>query len=333
MVVTGSSGGHILPAKAVLEQWIAQKRPCIWVGRKDSLEAKTASQVGAEFATCTPVNIRQLHIRRPIQAIRSLISWYEEINQLFEEHQPKVILLTGSYITLMPAIVAKKRGVKIIVHEQNQVKGFANQLIQQFADQLLSAYPLKGYKLVGNPVSAGGIYTSDRIRKLLVLGGSQGSQFLNDSLPKILNANESIEVIHVCGKDCEKLMKAYQNANIRATVISFSHQMSELYTWADLVVCRAGAMTLAEIAAYGLPAVTVPLPSASRNHQVHNATYYEQQGAVVVVKQCINELSHALRDLMQTPAKCKALSKQVATLHRPDAAEQIIKWIKRMSCD
>jgi UDP-N-acetylglucosamine--N-acetylmuramyl-(pentapeptide) pyrophosphoryl-undecaprenol N-acetylglucosamine transferase len=262
--------------------------------------------------------------------------------RVVKQRNPRAIISFGGYAAGPGGVAAKLAGVPLLVHEQNRAPGFTNRVLARVAQRVLTGFPdtfrNKVEEVVGNPVR-GQIAAiappqfrmadaGDRFR-LLVLGGSQGARALNLAVPQALQAlgDAGIEVRHQCG---EKLRAdaeaAYAQAGIAASVEPFIADMAAAYAWADLVVCRAGALTLAELCAAGVGSVLVPFPQAVDDHQTRNAEFLVERSAAVLLPQndaLAGQLTDVLRDLRADPARRLAMAEAARGLARPDAAARV----------
>ncbi len=328
LIVTGPSGGHILPAKAVAQSWIDLGYSCHWIGREDSLEHQIADKMQIEFEVIQAVNFRSVRVFNVFKMLKQLYHWVKSVQSVIQRVQPKAVFLTGSYMTIVPGVICWYYKIPVILHEQNAVMGYANRLLCCFSTMNIGAYPLRNAQLVGNPVAYPS-YKKRSHQNLLIIGGSLGSAYLNQSLPELLKAYPQLKVKHICGQHEEKVVNLYQDNGIDAEVIAFSNNMSGLYDWADMVVCRSGAMTLAEITAHLLPALTVPLPTASQNHQYYNAKYFADRGAILLSNQEKDSLRAGLKQLITNHAHRSHMVKMLQKLQTPHATREIITLIKR----
>jgi UDP-N-acetylglucosamine--N-acetylmuramyl-(pentapeptide) pyrophosphoryl-undecaprenol N-acetylglucosamine transferase len=272
---------------------------------------------------------------RVLNAVRSAA-------RVVKARKPSAVISFGGYAAGPGGMAAKLAGIPLIVHEQNRAPGFTNRVLAYFSRRVLTGFPQTFRNMleevVGNPVrgeiAAVAVpqlrlaQAGDRFR-LLVLGGSQGARALNLAVPKALQAlgDASIEVRHQCG---EKLRAdaeaAYAQAGLHASVEPFIADMASAYGWADLVVCRAGALTLAELCAVGVGSVLVPFPQAVDDHQTRNAEFLVERGAAVLLPQddaLADQLLNVLRELRTDPARRLEMAEAARSLAKPDAAARV----------
>jgi len=258
--------------------------------------------------------------------------------------QPSAVVSFGGYAAGPGGIAARLAGIPLLVHEQNRAAGMTNKVLAKVAKQVLVGFPqtFAGETLVGNPVRAqiaqvappaqrmlqNGVPHHRGALRLLVLGGSQGARALNNAVPKAIAALDvPVDVLHQAGeKMLDEARGAYAEAGVVGRVEPFIADMAEAYAWADLVVCRAGALTLAELCAVGVGSVLVPFPQAVDDHQTRNAEYLVERGAAVLLKQgdgLAAQLQATLAELARDPARRFAMADAARALARPDAAERV----------
>jgi len=243
----------------------------------------------------------------------------------------------GGFAAGPGGLAAKLSGIPLLVHEQNRAAGLTNRVLSRFAGIVMTGFPgtFEGERVVGNPVreaiSALPLRDAAPVApiKLLVLGGSQGARALNEAVPKAVSRLPagSFEVRHQCGERMlDDARRAYAEAGLEVEPEAFIADMAAAYQWADVVVCRAGALTLAELCAAGVPSVLVPFPQAVDDHQTRNAEYLVERDAAVLVPQ-----SDALADLLHAqllvfaadPTRLQAMGQAARRLAKPDAAEHV----------
>lgn len=300
LIIAGGTGGHIFPALAVARAMHDRGIDVQWLGTKGGLEEKL---VPNSFPLTT-LRIKAFRgkgllskVLMPWRLFWTTVKAYRVIRRL----RPDVVLGMGGYVTAPGGLAAWLARIPLVIHEQNSIAGLANQLLSRFAKTVLQAFPDtfpdedKVYT-TGNPVRAELIATpppADRYAKrvgplrILVLGGSQGASAINDHIVEALKQYpRSAELImwHQTGaRDFEKMQKAYQSISVDSKVSPFIEDMAEAYCWADLVICRAGALTVSEIAAVGVAAIFIPYPFAVDDHQLHNSRFLEKAGAAMIV--------------------------------------------------
>ncbi|MBI3899180.1 MAG: undecaprenyldiphospho-muramoylpentapeptide beta-N-acetylglucosaminyltransferase [Gammaproteobacteria bacterium] len=317
MIMAGGTGGHVFPGLAVARRLRAQQVPVMWLGTREGLEARVvpaaAPDIDMEWITIRSVRgggvLRWLAL--PWRMARAMAQAFAVLRR----RRPQVVLSMGGFVAGPGGLVAWLTRTPLLIHEQNAIPGMTNKWLALFARQVLTGFPItfgnhKRVRHVGNPVRAEIARLPDPTARfigrqgalrLLVVGGSLGATALNQVVPqalRALNATARPEVWHQCGRDSVvKVEQAY--GDVPAKVLSFIDDMAAAYAWADVVLCRAGAMTVAELAAAGLGAILVPYPHAVDDHQTANARFLVDRGAAVLVQQ--RELmAERLVELLQT---------------------------------
>lgn len=336
LIMAGGTGGHVFPALAVARELRAAGVPVHWLGTRAGIEADVVPREGIAITYVDVAGVRGQGAMRlvlaPVKILRAVLA----SRQVIRDVNARAVLGMGGFVTGPGGIAAKLCGVPLIVHEQNAVAGFTNKVLAGIATHLLCAFPqaFAGHKRarwVGNPVRADiAALPAPTLRyaahqgplRLLVLGGSQGAVGLNASLPEALAriAPESRPIVrHQCGrKHVDAAQAAYQAAGVQAEVLPFIDDMAAAYDWADMVLCRSGAMTVSEIAAAGLPALFVPYPHAVDDHQTANALFLVQAGAARLVQQ--SELSAT-----RLQAELLALGDRAQLLQMAERARKLAK--------
>jgi UDP-N-acetylglucosamine--N-acetylmuramyl-(pentapeptide) pyrophosphoryl-undecaprenol N-acetylglucosamine transferase len=254
-------------------------------------------------------------------------------------HRPDVVLGMGGYITMPGGLMAAFLRRPLVIHEQNSIAGMSNKVLAKLASRVMSGFPdvLKGTQWSGNPVRADIAAVAEpqarfaqRSGKLnvLVVGGSLGAQALNEALPKALAMMDEAarpQVIHQTGKkNLEGVQQLYAQAEVHADVRAFLDDMAQQYAQADVVICRAGALTIAELAAAGVASVLVPFPFAVDDHQTHNARFLSEHGAAILLPQkemSAEKLAQLLRELDRE--KLLTMAQAARSLAKPDATQQV----------
>jgi UDP-N-acetylglucosamine--N-acetylmuramyl-(pentapeptide) pyrophosphoryl-undecaprenol N-acetylglucosamine transferase len=340
MIMAGGTGGHVYPAVAVADYLKEHGWQVVWLATEGGMENRLIANKGYDKATIQMQGVRGKGLlgwlKLPLKLSKALIQTYRAIKQ----HKPDVVLGMGGYAAFPGGLAAKLLGKPLIVHEQNSVAGLTNKILSLIAKRTLVAFPQafgdKG-TLVGNPVrnSLSEVAlpeTRYQIRdprfKLLVVGGSLGAAALNDIIPRAiaeLPLEQRPEIIHQAGeKHIEKLNAHYLKMQVNADTKAFIENMDEAYAWADLVICRAGALTVAELAVVGVASVLVPFPFAVDDHQTTNAQYLVENGAAVLVQQCDLSVEKTLELLKKlTRKECLEMAKNAKNLAKPGATKQV----------
>ena len=341
MVMAGGTGGHIFPALAVVKVLRARGVPVVWLGADGAMETRLVPQHGIELDTLAITGLRGKGklalIGAPVRVMRAI----RAAGFVLRRRTPRAVVSFGGFAAGPGGVAARLMRTPLLVHEQNRAAGFTNRLLAKCAQRVMTGFPgaFPGREeLVGNPVReeiaavappAQRFASRDGALRLLVLGGSQGARALNLALPKAIAAlrDTSIEVRHQCGEKMrDEAVNAYAQAGVAASVESFIADMAGAYAWADLVVCRAGASTLAELCAVGIGSVLVPFPAAVDDHQTKNALYLVEADAAVLLKQdeeLATRLQQVLETLANDPQRRLSMATAARVLAKPDAAERI----------
>ena len=339
MIMAGGTGGHVFPGLAVADALRAQNWRVVWLGAKSGMEAALVAARGYEMAA---LDFSGLRGKGPMAWIalpaRLLLAFWQSARAILR-HRPDVVLGMGGYVSFPGGMMAALLGKPLVIHEQNSVAGLANKVLAGVADRVLCAFPgaLARAVATGNPIRAeiaaleapAERYArrTGRLR-LLVVGGSLGAKALNEIVPQALSrlaSQDRPEVTHQAGtQHLEALAANYRSAGVRADTSAFIDDMAAAYRDADVVICRAGATTIAELAAAGVASVLVPFPFAVDDHQTTNARFLAHAGAAILVPQ--DELApERLAQLLSglTRAGLAVMAQKARALARPDAAREV----------
>lgn len=300
LIMAGGTGGHVFPALAVAKELQQQGAEIHWLGTKHGIEADLIPAAGIDLHCISINGLRGKGIAGLLAAPFKISKAVLQAKKIINKLKPQVVVGFGGYVTGPGGVAAKLAGVPLVIHEQNAIAGLTNKLLAKISNKVLQAFPhtLKQAKTVGNPVREALValpLPSERIDtktvglKVLVVGGSLGAVGINN---KVLAAMQSMsaakrpQLWHQVGKhNIEAMQAAYADAGVQAQVVAFIDDMAAAYGWADLVVCRAGAITVAEIAAAGCAALFIPFPFAVDDHQTANANYLVKENAALMIQQ------------------------------------------------
>ena len=338
LIMAGGTGGHIFPALAVAHQLRDAGWSVVWLGNPDGMEARLVPQHGFEMRWLNFGALRGKGLLRKMLLPFNLLRGFWQALGVLGQVRPDVVLGLGGYITFPAGMMAALKGIPLVLHEQNSVAGLANRVLAKVADRVLSGFPdvLAKGEWVGNPVRpeiAALPTPAERLAgrsgplHVLVIGGSLGAQALNEMVPRgmaQLAEHERPHIVHQSGeKHLDALTANYAAAGVHAHCVAFIEDMAGAYDWADLVICRAGALTIAELSAAGVASLLVPFPHAVDDHQTGNARFLSETGAAVLLPQTtltpesIAELRNYSREqLLTMAASARALAK-------PDAAARV----------
>ncbi len=340
MVMAGGTGGHVFPALAVAQRLREAGAEVFWLGTRHGIESRLVPERGIAME-CIPVEgLRGSGLARLLKAPFKLGIALFQVMRIIRQRRPAVALGMGGFVSGPGGVVARLMGVPLVVHEQNRVPGLTNQWLAPIAVRVFEAFPgsfpeRRKACACGNPVRSeiSGLPMPqqrfegrDAALRLLVLGGSQGARALNDTLPAALAGlprEIQLKVRHQAGAaDLERTQQAYLKHAVEADVCAFIKDMAEAYAWADLVIARAGALTLSELAAAGLGCVLVPYPHAVDDHQTKNAAWLIAAGAARLLPQSelsAASLSSMLTDLMQNREALLKMAMSARAISLPDA--------------
>lgn len=338
MILAGGTGGHVFPALAVAELLRARDAAVVWVGTRTGLEARLVPQAGFPIEWVQLRALRRRNWLGLLAAAPGVLRAVVRGMRLLRRHRPAVVLGMGGYASSAMAIAAWLHRIPLVVHEQNAVAGLTNRMLARFAARTLLGFArvrgLRGGTCTGNPVRAALCAPPSEVEdgtgplRLLAIGGSQGAEVFNTALPAALHALPAAQrpqVWHQTGTDPEPVAGRYPpQAAVR--VDAFIDAMDEAYAWADLVLARAGAMTLAELAAVARPALLVPYPHAADGHQWENARQYAAEGAAEIWPQRTftpERLARRLAELGQDRSELAAMAAAAGRQARPQAAQDI----------
>ena len=336
MVMAGGTGGHVYPAIAVADCLYTKGWKIVWLATEGGMENRLIADKPYSKAMMTMRGVRGKGLMGWMLLPFKLMLAFKQSMSAILAHKPDVVLGMGGFAAFPGGMMAKLMGKPLVIHEQNSVAGLTNKTLSYVANKVLAAFPAAfGDKatLVGNPVRDDITtlalpetrYAEKTGKlKLLVVGGSLGAAALNDVLPKALATipeAQRPEVVHQAGeKHIATLEANYQQAGVKAETKAYIQDMASLYAWADVVVCRAGALTVAELACVGVASVLVPFPYAVDDHQTTNAAYLSENGAAILIQQAalsVEKTSEILQQL--TRKKCLTMAKHARALAKPEA--------------
>jgi len=337
--MAGGTGGHIFPALAVADILNARGWRVTWLGVPNSMEADLVPRHGYEMAWVRFSGVRGKGLLRLLKLpIDLLVALWQSAAALLR-YRPDVVLGMGGYITFPGGMMAALLRRPLVIHEQNSIAGLSNKVLARIAQKVLSGFPevLPRAIWCGNPVRSdiaglpepGQRYSARNGRlNVLVVGGSLGAKAINEVLPKalaMLQQDARPNVLHQTGKqNFEEVKRAYQQAGVQADIKPFIDEMAKHYANADLVICRAGALTIAELAAAGVASILIPFPFAVDDHQTRNAQFLSKHGAAVLLPQSelsTGKLAQLMRELNRE--KLLAMAQQARSLAKADAASTV----------
>ena len=344
VIMAGGTGGHVFPALALARELRTRSWQVVWLGTRRGLEARVvpAEGIAIEWLSVSGLRGKGLWswLMAPLHLARSL----SEALAVMRRHRPTVVVGLGGYVSGPGGVAAWLTRHPLLIHEQNAVAGLTNRCLARLAREVYTAFPQAfpdgvDARLIGNPVraeiaalpppAARFAARSGAIR-ILVVGGSQGAARLNTVLPHALArlaGSISVDVRHQAGERwIEAARRAYEAAGVRAEVVPFIADMAESYGWADLVVCRSGALTVSELACAGVGAILVPFPAAVDDHQTHNARYLVNEGAALLINDrelTAERFAGELATLCAGRGRLISMAERARLLARPRAAAEL----------
>jgi UDP-N-acetylglucosamine--N-acetylmuramyl-(pentapeptide) pyrophosphoryl-undecaprenol N-acetylglucosamine transferase len=344
LIMAGGTGGHVFPALALARLLRERSQEVVWLGTERGLESRLVPAEGIALERLSVTGLRGKGLLPWLAAPLRLTVALVQALKIMRRHQPLVVVGLGGFVTGPGGVAAWLTRRPLIIHEQNAVAGFTNRCLAYLARVVLEAFPDSfgrevHARVIGNPVRRDiSALSPPRERfagrsgpmRLLVFGGSQGAARLNAVVPFALArlaGKVAFDVRHQAGERwLEEGRASYARAGVRADVRPFIDDMAEGYGWADLVICRAGALTVSELAAAGIGAVLVPFPGAVDDHQAHNAQYLVREGAAVVIADrelTAERLAAELERLCAGRGKLLAMAERARQLATPRAAESL----------
>lgn len=349
IIAGGGTGGHLFPAMAIADavQELEPRSEVLFIGTRHGIESRILPELGLPVKFISTRGIRKTGILNRLYALVELPWALIQSVRIIQSFQPDVVLGVGGYASGPAVAAAVLMRIPTAIQEQNSVMGTTNRILARFVDQILISWehtepatPPKKTILAGNPVRQGILEGSaledstDRF-KILIFGGSRGAASINRAFAN--NAQmlkpyaHRVGIVHQTGADdCAYVEAAYREAGIKARVIDFIDSIGAFYRWADLVVCRSGASSLAELTALGKPALVIPYPYAIGDHQMKNARNLESAGAVRVIQDsnlANGSLVKAVVELIAKPEVLKGMAQQSRLQGKPQAAKVIAENI------
>ncbi|NMP32046.1 undecaprenyldiphospho-muramoylpentapeptide beta-N-acetylglucosaminyltransferase [Thalassotalea sp. M1531] len=351
LVMAGGTGGHIFPGVAVAKALESEGWQIHWLGTAKRMEAEIVPQQGYPISFINIAGMRNKGwkelIKLPFKLLQSLIQSIRVIRGI----NPDVVLGMGGYASAPGGVAAWLLGKPLVLHEQNAVAGMSNRYLSKIAKRVLCAFPNAfkisvGAKVVGNPLRKEMVELEQVVsvqptssKKVLVVGGSLGAKIFNDTVPSAMKQiqQQHIHVWHQTGKGNEAEVQArYHEHGLpeeRIKVTEFIDNMAEAYNWADIVVCRAGALTVSELAMAGKPAIFIPLPHAVDDHQTKNADYLVGRGAAKLIAQKDfngTTLAQMLNSMFSSDTVVRNMSKAALDAAHADATIKVAEACKEL---
>ena len=340
MIMAGGTGGHVYPAMAVADALLVQGWKVVWLCTEGGMENRLITNKPYQKAMISMRGVRGKGYLGWLLLPFKLLVAFSQSAQAMRQHQPDVVLGMGGFAAFPGGLMAKLLGKPLVIHEQNSVAGLTNKVLAPLANKVLAAFPAAfGAKalLLGNPVRADICAIAEPAQRakgrrgplrLLVVGGSLGAQALNEVLPLALAQLDKKDrpiVVHQAGeKHIANLMQRYQQLAVEAEPKAFIDDMAAMYAWADLLICRAGALTVAELSAAGVASLLVPFPHAVDDHQTGNAHYLSDAGAAILIPQAeftVGKVAALLQGM--TREQCLNMAIKARGLGMPEATTKV----------
>jgi len=345
LIMAGGTGGHVFPALATARMLQANDVHVHWLGSDGGMETELVSSAGIPISCISISGLRGKGklalLTAPFRLFKALIQAMAVIRAV----KPDGVLGMGGFVTGPGGLAARLLGKPLLIHEQNAIAGMTNRLLSKFANVVMEAFPgafPAAVKTVvtGNPVRkeicelpVKQLSEKNRAVRVLVVGGSLGAVAINETVPeaiKLINSDFRPEIKHQAGKrNLNKALASYKNAAVTAEVLPFITDMTAAYEWADIVICRAGALTISELCMAGVGAILVPYPHAVDDHQTKNANYMVQAGAAELMPQSeltALALSEKLKTMIEKREVMNEMAQAARHLARPDATEKVVSY-------
>ncbi|HDP89527.1 MAG TPA: undecaprenyldiphospho-muramoylpentapeptide beta-N-acetylglucosaminyltransferase [Thioalkalivibrio sp.] len=345
MITAGGTGGHVYPGLAVARELQARGIPVMWMGTRRGLEARVIPEAGIPMAWCAVSALRGKGALTWLLAPFRLALALAQAGFIVLRHRPRLVLGMGGFVSGPGGAMAALLGRPLVIHEQNAVAGLTNRILARLAGRVLEGFPetfpaTRKTVFTGNPVRAD-IAAIDhpelrlagragQCLRVLVVGGSQGAQALNRVLPEALARMDEVtrpQVWHQTGpRNLEATREFYREAGVEGRVDAYIEDMAEAYAWADVVVCRSGALTVAELAAAGVGSILVPFPFAVDDHQTANAHFLAHEGAAILLPQSAltaQRLASELQALALERDRVMGMAMAARAQARPEAVKHV----------
>ncbi|OPY15376.1 MAG: UDP-N-acetylglucosamine--N-acetylmuramyl-(pentapeptide) pyrophosphoryl-undecaprenol N-acetylglucosamine transferase [Syntrophus sp. PtaB.Bin001] len=347
IIAGGGTGGHLFPGVAIAEELLRrdEKNRILFVGTNRGIEKKVLKGLGFRLKMLNVEGIKGRGMIRSLLALSKLPGSLLQSMGLIRAFRPDIVIGVGGYASGPAVLAARLMGIRTAIAEQNSIPGLTNRILGRFVDRIFISFaddgkwfPPKKTLISGNPIRAAFFKgkpvvekTSDKF-SLLIFGGSQGAHAINQAiqttLPFLQPLKGVLSIVHQTGEgDCEGMSAAYETQGFQARVVPFIHDMAAAYETADLLICRAGATSIAEITAIGRAAILIPFPYAIADHQTENAKVLLKAGAAIMIpeKELVgSRLADEIINLYHNPSLLKDMAKNAANLGNIYAASDIV---------
>jgi len=347
IIAGGGTGGHLFPGVAIAEEWLRrnEENQVLFVGTKRGIEKKVLPDLGYDLKLLNVEGIKGRGLIRSGLALLKLPGSLFQSMEIIRSFRPDIVIGVGGYASGPAVAAARLMGIRTAIAEQNSIPGLTNRILGRFVDRIFlsfadggKVFPAKKTQISGNPIRAAFFSGKPVVEKvsdqfsLLIFGGSQGAHAINSAiqaaLPFLQPLKGSLSILHQTGEqDCGSMSAAYAEQGFHARAVPFIMDMAAAYGPADLVICRAGATSIAEITAIGKAAILIPFPYAIGDHQTENAKVLIQAGAAVMIpeKELVGRrLADEILDLYHQPTFLKEIEGKAANMGNIYAASDIV---------
>jgi UDP-N-acetylglucosamine--N-acetylmuramyl-(pentapeptide) pyrophosphoryl-undecaprenol N-acetylglucosamine transferase len=347
LIMAGGTGGHIYPALAVADKLKENGFQLFWLGSEKGMETRVVPEHGYPLLKINVAGVRGNGVLRLLFTPFMLMIALVQALMIMIKVRPVVVLGMGGFASGPGGIAAWLMRIPLLIHEQNAIAGLTNKLLAPFAVSVMAAFPgafkdAKKITITGNPVRENITNITEpeqryvkrdaNVLNVLVLGGSLGARKLNEVIPEAiasLDAEVQYNIKHQCGeRHVVNTEQAYEKHNVDVEVLPFIKDMAEVYSWADIVICRAGALTIAELAATGIASVLIPFPYAVDDHQTSNANYLAKEGAAVLIQETqlnSEKIKGLLVKWYQAPEQLLQMANKARSLAKPEATHDVAR--------
>lgn len=358
VVSGGGTGGHIYPALSLIKEIKKQEANAevLYIGSKDGLEAELVPRENIRFET---IQISGFKRKLSFDNVKTMIRFLKGVSKakrMIKEFQPDVVVGTGGYVCAPVVYSAAKLGIPTAIHEQNSIPGLTNKFLSRYVQKVVTSFEEAGHYfpkektvLLGNPRAQEVVHIDEANshqefelikgkKTVLIVGGSRGARPINDAFIEALPEVSKLDYqfIYVTGQvHFDKVMNEVKKVGNPANVIvkSFIHQMPQVLSSVDLIVCRAGATTLAEITALGLPSILIPSPYVTNNHQEKNARALSEKGATILRLERDMNAKTLIKDItaiFSEPGRWQEMHEKAMSLGMPDAATEFYRLLRTL---
>ncbi len=351
LIAGGGTGGHLFPGIAVAQELLgrAAEHRVLFAGTDRGLEARVLPPLGLPFTPVRAAGLVGTGLRGTLRSLGLLALGLADATRILRRFRPQTCLGVGGYVSFPVVALARLAGVPSAIQEQNARPGLTNRLLARFVQRVYAgdpgattAFPVSKTKVTGNPLRAGLCVArpyepppTGGPPRILVIGGSQGARILNEVLPEVVDrVSVPLEVLHQAGRGRDGAVRSAYGDRRGVRVVEFIEDMGSAYDWCHLVIARSGALTVAEAASAGRPAVFVPLASAAGGHQEANARAAEERGSSVCVTEDRldpGQLARLLEELLESPERLETMARAASGSARRDAARDIVDDLLRLS--